>query len=121
MFAYEGFYSPAPENHIDIVNKLIELGFKINPRTAVFTEKGDSGCDTHHWKVYSFSGLDEYLQKCTGDRKSLDYEIDGIVYKINNLELREKVGYTGHHPRWAIAFKFKAKQATTKFYFKLSR
>ena len=47
-------------------------------------------------------------------REQYDYEIDGMVVKVNNLDLQERTGYTSHHPRWAIAFKFKAKQATTK-------
>lgn len=47
-------------------------------------------------------------------RDSYPYEIDGMVVKVNNRELQERSGYTSHHPRWAIAYKFKAKQATTK-------
>mgnify|MGYP002624104886 CR=1 FL=1 len=47
-------------------------------------------------------------------RENYPYEIDGMVVKVNNRELQERSGYTSHHPRWAIAYKFKAKQATTK-------
>ncbi|MCB0643390.1 MAG: NAD-dependent DNA ligase LigA, partial [Phaeodactylibacter sp.] len=47
-------------------------------------------------------------------RDSYAYEIDGMVVKVNDRVLQERLGYTSHHPRWAIAFKFKAKQATTK-------
>jgi DNA ligase (NAD+) len=47
-------------------------------------------------------------------RDALPYEIDGMVIKVNNLDLQEKLGMTSHHPRWAIAFKFKARQATSK-------
>ena len=47
-------------------------------------------------------------------REAYNYEIDGMVVKVNDLDLQERTGYTSHHPRWAIAFKFKAKQATTK-------
>jgi len=46
-------------------------------------------------------------------REKYNYEIDGAVVKVNKFELQEKCGATQHHPRWAIAFKFKAKQATT--------
>ena len=46
-------------------------------------------------------------------RDRLPYEIDGMVVKVNNIALQEKMGMTTHHPRWAIAFKFKARQATT--------
>lgn len=47
-------------------------------------------------------------------RDTLPYEIDGMVIKINDLLLQEKIGMTSHHPRWAIAYKFKARQATSK-------
>lgn len=47
-------------------------------------------------------------------REGYPYEIDGMVVKVNSRELQERAGYTSHHPRWAIAYKFKAKQATTK-------
>jgi DNA ligase (NAD+) len=42
------------------------------------------------------------------------YEIDGMVIKVDNVSMQQQVGATAHHPRWAIAYKFKAKQATTK-------
>ncbi len=47
-------------------------------------------------------------------RDNLPYEIDGMVIKVNDLQLQDKLGMTSHHPRWAIAFKFKARQATSK-------
>ena len=47
-------------------------------------------------------------------RDDLSYEIDGMVIKVNNLDLQDNLGMTSHHPRWAIAFKFKARQATSK-------
>ena len=47
-------------------------------------------------------------------RDTLPYEIDGMVVKVNDFALQDKMGMTTHHPRWAIAFKFKARQATTK-------
>lgn len=64
-----------------------------------------------------FSGIDEVIKYCTGfekDRDNLPYEIDGMVIKVNEILLQEKMGMTSHHPRWAIAYKFKARQATTK-------
>ncbi len=59
----------------------------------------------------------EVVQFCTDwqvYRDEYPYELDGIVVKLNSLELQEKCGFTSHHPRWAIAFKFKARQATTR-------
>lgn len=62
-------------------------------------------------------GIDEVI-KHVGDyeamRDNLPYEIDGMVIKVNNLLLQDQMGMTSHHPRWAIAFKFKARQATTR-------
>lgn len=47
-------------------------------------------------------------------REDYPFEVDGMVVKVNDLSIQEKCGFTSHHPRWAIAFKFKAKQATSK-------
>lgn len=55
-----------------------------------------------------------YCQEFEEKRDELPYEIDGMVVKVNDLELQEKLGMTTHHPRWAMAFKFKARQATSK-------
>ncbi len=62
-------------------------------------------------------GIDEVIQHVHDFeilRETLPYEIDGMVVKVNDFALQEKLGMTTHHPRWAIAFKFKARQATTK-------
>jgi DNA ligase (NAD+) len=63
------------------------------------------------------TGIDNVV-KCIHEfekeRDNLPYEIDGMVIKVNKLEFQEKMGMTAHHPRWAIAFKFKARQATSK-------
>ncbi|KAA3630959.1 MAG: NAD-dependent DNA ligase LigA, partial [Bacteroidetes bacterium] len=56
----------------------------------------------------------DFCLKWEEKRDAYEYEIDGMVVKVNSRELQERAGYTSHHPRWAIAFKFKAKQATTK-------
>ncbi len=55
-----------------------------------------------------------YCQQFETTRDDLPYEIDGMVIKVNDLALQEKMGMTTHHPRWAIAYKFKARQATSK-------
>ncbi|MCX6203366.1 MAG: NAD-dependent DNA ligase LigA [Bacteroidetes bacterium] len=62
------------------------------------------------------SGIEKVIQFCTEyelERDQLPYEIDGLVVKVNDFALQEKLGMTSHHPRWAIAYKFKARQATT--------
>jgi len=55
----------------------------------------------------------DYCLEFESKRDDLPYEIDGMVVKVNNLALQDKLGMTSHHPRWAIAYKFKARQATT--------
>src|SRR5437762_2821482 len=62
-------------------------------------------------------GIDAVILYCNEfelRRDELPYEIDGMVIKVNNIELQDKMGMTTHHPRWAIAYKFKARQATSK-------
>ena len=62
-------------------------------------------------------GIDAVIKHCSeyeSKRDNLPYEIDGMVIKVNSLELQEIMGMTTHHPRWAMAFKFKARQATSK-------
>ncbi|QEC67296.1 NAD-dependent DNA ligase LigA [Panacibacter ginsenosidivorans] len=63
------------------------------------------------------NGIDEVIKHVHDFeemRDTLPYEIDGMVVKVNDFALQDKMGMTTHHPRWAIAFKFKARQATTK-------
>ncbi len=64
--------------------------------------------------VKGIQGVIDYVLEFEQQRDELPYEIDGMVIKVNSIELQEKLGMTSHHPRWAIAFKFKARQATTK-------
>lgn len=61
-------------------------------------------------------GIDAVVKYCADfeiTRDDLPYEIDGMVIKVNELALQDKMGMTTHHPRWAIAYKFKARQATS--------
>ena len=63
------------------------------------------------------NSIEEVIQFCNeweGKRDAYNYEIDGMVIKVDDINLQQKVGATGHHPRWAIAYKFKAKKARTK-------
>ncbi|HEX4957779.1 MAG TPA: NAD-dependent DNA ligase LigA, partial [Lacibacter sp.] len=89
-----------PHTHADALSMLWNLGFR-SPENEKKIIKGIDG-------VIAF--CKEYEEK----RDTLPYEIDGMVIKVNDLELQEKMGMTSHHPRWAIAYKFKARQATSK-------
>jgi DNA ligase (NAD+) len=64
-----------------------------------------------------FTGIQQVIDYCLSfesGRDQLPYEIDGMVIKVNEFSLQDRMGMTTHHPRWAIAFKFKARQATSK-------
>ena len=63
--------------------------------------------------VHTIQEVIDYCSIAESGRDQLPYEIDGLVVKVNDLALQEKLGMTSHHPRWAIAYKFKARQATT--------
>ncbi len=100
IFVYEGFSTDLPGDHEAILQELITLGFPVN-----------------RWKTFSshkdLSEVDPYLSDLAKERSSLDYEVDGVVFKVASVSVREKLGYTGHHPRWAMAWKFEAPEAET--------
>jgi len=64
--------------------------------------------------VKGIEGVIEYVKEFESKRDELPYEIDGMVVKVNSIPLQDELGMTSHHPRWAIAYKFKARQAITK-------
>jgi DNA ligase (NAD+) len=82
----------------DTLEALREAGFKINPRTE--------RCPT-------VAAVSEYCARLERDRDMLGYDADGAVIKVDSLEQQWRLGSTTHHPRWALAFKFAARQATT--------
>lgn len=90
---------PAWSSHSDTLQALSALGFKTSyPLIRTF---GD------------IQSVIDYVHAFEEKRDDLPYEIDGMVIKVNRLALQDKIGQTSHHPRWAIAFKFKARQATS--------
>jgi DNA ligase (NAD+) len=63
------------------------------------------------------ASIEEVIQTCMefeANRDSMPYEIDGMVIKVNDMSLQDELGQTSHHPRWAIAYKFKARQGSSK-------
>ncbi len=87
-------------SHAGTLDLLWELGFR-SPKAE---KKVVQGID----------GVIEYCLAFEAKRDELPYEIDGMVVKVNSIVLQDRLGMTSHHPRWAIAFKFKARQATTR-------
>ena len=87
--------------HTHALDILTELGFKV-PAT-----------DYERAAVPDIAAAAAFCTKWEADREAYPYEIDGMVVKVDDLALQERAGYTSHHPRWAIAYKFAARQATT--------
>ncbi|MCX7862417.1 MAG: NAD-dependent DNA ligase LigA [Bacteroidales bacterium] len=74
------------------------------------------GFNVPQWstRCENLSDIENFIQYWDNERHKLPFDIDGIVIKVNEIDLQEQLGYTAKSPRWAIAFKFKAEQATTK-------
>ncbi len=86
--------------HLESLETLEKLGFKVPVQERKLCKNIQEVIDfCNYWQE---------------QREGYAYEIDGMVAKVNSRELQERSGFTSHHPRWAIAFKFQAKQATTK-------
>lgn len=86
--------------HLESLELLEKLGFKVPVQERKLCTNIQEVIDfCNHWQQ---------------QREGYAYEIDGMVAKVNSRDLQERAGFTSHHPRWAIAFKFQAKQATTK-------
>jgi DNA ligase (NAD+) len=116
IFVYEGYFSSPRTAHTLIMDELADLGFKVNDNFGVFGA-GEYLRDlkTRHpsWTVAGLPALEDFLAGETSQRHERAYEIDGIVIKIDQIGIREQLGYTGHHPRWALAYKFEAPQGVT--------
>ncbi|MBP5444803.1 MAG: NAD-dependent DNA ligase LigA [Acholeplasmatales bacterium] len=83
----------------DALTHMMNLGFKVNPE---FRE------------CKNIDEVIDYIKFWTNNRPNLEYEIDGIVIKVNELDNYDKIGYTAKYPKWAIAYKFPAQIVSTK-------
>ncbi|MGP1508647.1 MAG: NAD-dependent DNA ligase LigA [Sphaerochaeta sp.] len=121
IYVYEGFWTHSVPftDHIMILSELNRLGFPVDKHLSCFCrtredaqkrleEAGLSGT------CGSFEDIPSAITANAEGRNNLPYEIDGLVVKVNELAIREVLGYTEHHPRWAIAYKFEAPQAQTQ-------
>jgi DNA ligase (NAD+) len=91
------------------------LSFKHHSDMLDILEKLDFKVPTIEKKICkNIQEVVDFCHEWQERRDTYGYEIDGMVIKVNDLKTQDACGYTSHHPRWAIAFKFKAKQATTK-------
>ena len=98
-YAWGELSAPLSVSQYDAVQRLGQLGFVVNPEMA------------RHDSVESL--LDHY-RAIEAQRSSLDYDIDGVVYKVDSLDYQRRLGFVSRAPRWAIAHKFPAEKATTR-------
>jgi len=89
-------------SHYANIELLEDLGFKVPVEEKL--------------KTNNIEEVLNFCQKWEAQRDEYNYEIDGMVVKLDNINLQEIAGATAHHPRWAIAYKFKAKQGKAKLY-----
>ena len=82
----------------EVINKLKNWGFKVDPRISMFNNI-EQAISYHH--------------EIESSRDKLPYDADGVVIKVNNKKFQKELGSTAKYPRWAVAYKFKARQATT--------
>jgi len=87
-----------PTTQFELLAYLRQLGFSTNPHVA---------------QVSGINGILGFIEKWERERDDLDYEIDGLVIKANDLALQSQMGSIGKDPRWAIAYKFPAREAQT--------
>ncbi len=88
-----------PGQHSAVLERLRQWGLRINSQSQVV--RGIAACD-------------EYYRQLAARREELPYDIDGIVFKVNDLELQQRLGFISRAPRWAIARKFPAQEEMTR-------
>jgi DNA ligase (NAD+) len=101
LFAYAmgAASEPVAETHWEYLERLRHWGLAVNPRS-------------HH--VHDVSEAAAFQETLAAERATLGYDIDGVVYKVDDLALQRRLGAVGRAPRWAIAWKFPAEQAITR-------
>ncbi len=102
FFAYamgENSAGTLPASHTEELKKLRDWGITCLP---------DS------WRVRGAQAVEDYYTKLLAERDSLDYEADGVVIKVDDCKLQERLGYVSRAPRWAIAYKFPAQERSTE-------
>ncbi len=95
-YTYGYFESDKIKKQSDFLSSLKKWGFKVNEHNKV---------------LKTIKELESFHKKFENDRFDLKYDVDGLVYKINNLDLQNRLGFTANSPRWAIAHKFSADSA----------
>src|SRR5262249_10842237 len=101
IFLYHVSILEPPEfrSHWERLKALEKSGFPVNPSSKL--------CE-------DMDAVIAHCRQVETERDALGFDADGVVVKVNDLEQQRRLGATAHHPRWAIAFKFAARQATTR-------
>lgn len=87
------------KSHKESLDKLYDLGFKVIPKYTV---------------VSTFEEIISCIENLGNDRYNLPYDIDGVVIKLDDIALREQIGYTSKVPKWAVAYKFPPEEKVTR-------
>ena len=98
-YAWGELSAPLAETQMCAIEELAALGFSTNPLTAL--------CDSPEAMLEHYARIEQ-------QRASLGYDIDGVVYKVDDLDLQRRLGYRSTTPRWALAHKFPAELAWTR-------
>ncbi|MCM8767309.1 MAG: NAD-dependent DNA ligase LigA [Candidatus Omnitrophica bacterium] len=98
IFIYQGFLNNGPKTHWEVLNFLKDIGFPISPYRKL---------------CKNIEQVIEYCNEWQEKRFSLPYNIDGMVIKVNSLDLQRTLGTTTKSPRWAVAYKFPPEQVST--------
>lgn len=103
MFTYTAIFEDEADkvfkSHYASIQRLKELGFKVNPNIRL---------------VKNIKEVIEYLHEWDSKRFELDYATDGVVIKVNDIAIQKDLGYTARAPKWATAFKFPPEEVKTK-------
>jgi len=97
-FIYAMDPTGSSKTHAEVMERLKELGFRVNPKMAV------------HQSIARVLG---YIERWRDQRHKLDYGTDGVVIKVNDLGQQQELGFISREPRWAIAFKYPPEEAQT--------
>lgn len=97
VFVYYGF-GLENQNHFEIIQELKKIGFKVNENTIYCQD---------------IEEVINFIEQVKEFKNDLDYEIDGVVIKVNELDLYNVIGYTSKFPKWATAYKFPAEEVET--------
>lgn len=100
VFMYGAVYTEdfMPKSQAELFTQLEEIGLRTNPLRQLCSTKEE---------------VKDYIETISQQRHDLPYEIDGVVIKVNDVDLQQKLGFTVKAPRWAIAYKFPAQVETT--------